>query len=682
MSGLLVGVDVGGTFTDFVVVAEDPFDVFLWKRPSFPAEPDRAILDGLAEALAEYRLAAGAVRRFAHGTTVGTNALIQRTCGRVAVVTTDGFRDLLEIGRQTRPRIYDVHLDHPPPLVPREQRYEVRERRLADGTTWRALAEGDVDAVADALSRAPVDCVAVCFLHSHAFPEHEQRAAERLRTRLGDAVEVICSSTVYPEFREYERFSTTVLNGALLTVMRAYLTRLGAGVRKLGVTADTLVSQSAGGLLSLADARDLPVRTALSGPAAGVVGAAHRAAAAGYPDIITIDVGGTSTDVSLVSGGRPARVASRALAGFPLRLPTLDVNAVGAGGGSIAWIDKDGLLKVGPQSAGAEPGPLCYARGGTAVTVTDANVVLGRLPADALLGGRMPIDASLARAGIARLAAELRLSMEETALGVVQVATANMVRAIRTISVERGHRPADFALFAFGGAGPLHASDVAREMDMRTIVVPPRPGLLCAEGLMFADLARDFVHSLVTRLSPETQAALGRAREKLLDQAETWFKAERVPPSARERRWTAELRYVGQNFELAVALPDAPFDAGAIRAIEDDFQRLHEQSYGYAFADEPLELVNLKLTAVGLLPHPPIAELPPRPPGRPVSERRAIFRSVTPVTAPVFRRDDLARDQTIAGPAIVEQVDTTTVIFPGEQAHVDRFGNLIVTVEG
>ncbi len=624
------------------------------------------------------KIDAADIAQLAHGTTVGTNALIERRIGRVAIVTTGGFRDLIEIGRQTRPKIYDVHLDNPPPLVPRQLRFEVAERMLATGAVLRPLDEDEVRRVAHEIAATGIDCVAVCFLHSHAYPEHEARATAIIRGVLGSAIPVLSSSAVYPEFREYERFSTAVLNGALLTVMHAYLERFAADVKKIGIVVEPTISQSAGGLLSLARARELPVRTALSGPAAGVIGATRRAVAAGHGNIITIDVGGTSTDVSLISRGVPSLIAERPLAGFPLRMPTLDVNAVGAGGGSIAWIDRDGLLKVGPRSAGADPGPLCYDRGGAAVTVTDANVVLGRLNGEALLDGRMPIRKTLAEKGIAQLADQLSLSPTETALGIVRLASANMVRAIRTISVERGHRPGDFVLFAFGGAGPLHAVEVARELDIPTIVVPPNPGLLCAEGLLFSDLAMDFVRSVVGELRPELMAELGRARAALLDQAKTWFVQEKVPAARQKMRWTAEMRFIGQNFELSVPLADAPFAAASSATMQRAFRAAHEVAYGYASETEPIELVNLRLAVVGELDRIDIEPLANRAPGRPVGRRRAIFSLTGESDTPIFRRDVLGVGQRIAGPAIVEQLDSTTLVYPGDSCGVDEWGNLLI----
>ncbi len=434
---VFIGVDVGGTFTDFSVSLPGENREVLHKVPSTPAEPDRAIVAGLREILERHGIAPGTVVRLAHGTTVGTNALIQRKVGKVAVVTTEGFRDLLEIRRQTRPKVYDIHLDHPAPLVPRELRLEVRERMRADGKVHAPLHEAGVETAAHKLAREGVDCVAVCFLHAHAHPKHEQRAARILRRVLGKKVAVITSSSVYPEFREYERFSTTVLNGALLTVIDAYLARFARAVDALGVRAAPHISQSAGGLMSIGMARSYPIRSALSGPAAGALGAAYRARTAGFADVITLDVGGTSADVGLLTRGEPDLVHSRMLAGFPLRLPALDVNSVGAGGGSIAWIDRDGLLKVGPQSAGAVPGPACYDVGGTEATVTDANVLLGRLNSEALLDGRMKIRADLAAAAVDRLAKRIRLDRLETAFGIVRLVAATMVKAIRTISMGR-----------------------------------------------------------------------------------------------------------------------------------------------------------------------------------------------------------------------------------------------------
>ncbi|MFO1061128.1 MAG: hydantoinase/oxoprolinase family protein [Dongiaceae bacterium] len=677
---LHIGIDVGGTFTDLAVSVPGEGRLILHKVPSTPDEPDRAIVEGIAEVLARHDLAPGSVVRLSHGTTVGTNALIQRRCGTVAVVTTEGFRDLLEIGRQTRPKVYNIHLDHPPPLVPRQLRFEVAERMRADGSVHRPLDEEGVRRVGRQLRDAGVDCVVVCFLHAYRFPAHERRALALLQEILPERVHLLTSSGVYPEFREYERFSTAVLNGALLTVMNAYLNRFTRNVAALGVRVEPKISQSVGGLMSVERARTLPIAASLSGPAAGALGAARVAEAAGLGNIITLDVGGTSADVSLLKDGRPTEVHERMLAGFPLRLPALDVNAVGAGGGSIAWIDRDGLLKVGPHSAGARPGPACYGFGGAEATVTDANVVLGRLNREALLDGRMPIRRELAEAAIGRLAPRIGLPQIETARGIVRVACSTIVKAIRSVSLERGHNPAEFALFAFGGAGPLLATEIARDLEIGTVVIPADPGILCAEGLLSSDLVADFVRTLLLPLGPDAAAVLEAARAGLAVEAGAWLEAEGIPPADRRLAWSAELRYRGQNYEISLPLPDRPFDDAACRDILDRFHPAHEQAYGFASPDQQVEFVNLKVKARGVLEKPPATRLPEGPPARPVGTRDTIFDSDAAEATPIYRRADLAPGQELAGPAIVEQLDTTVVVFPGDRCRVDPWGNLLITL--
>jgi N-methylhydantoinase A len=673
-----IGVDVGGTFTDFSVVIPGRGEI-LFKAPSAPSQPDAAIVDGLRKVIALNQIDPTSVMQFAHGTTVGTNALIQRRVGKVGVITTRGFRDLLEIGRQTRPKVYDLHEDRPAPLVPRELRIEVTERVLADGRVHRPLNESEVADAGRTLQAASVDCIVVCFMHAYSFPEHETRAAAILRAQLPPAIRIITSASVYPEFREYERFSTAVLNAALLTVMDDYLDRLATGVADVGAPHSPTVSQSSGGLMSIEMARRLPVRTALSGPAAGAIGAAERAKLAGFPDVITLDVGGTSADVALITAGTPALVGSRMLAGFPLRLPSLDVNSVGAGGGSIAWIDRDGLLKVGPQSAGAVPGPACYNIGGTEATVTDANVLLGRLSDVALLDGRMAIRRDLAEAAVNRLADKLNLAPIETSLGISHLVCATMVKAIRSISVERGHDPRDFALFAFGGAGPLHATDVARALGIRRIVIPVNPGILCAQGLLNSDLVTDLVRSSVLPFTPQSGPAITRLIAELARDADAWFESEDIPRDRRQVIWSADLRYRGQNFELMI-----PFDAAAgeiaVDTVLTAFHASHERTYGFNQPNEPVELVSLRVQLIGLLEKPDIKHLPQAPAGKPIGTRRVLFESGAWSDAAVYRRTDLAPGQTITGPAIVEQMDSTTPIWPGDQCAVDAWGNLIITL--
>jgi len=675
-----IGVDVGGTFTDLAVSIPSENRHIRHKLPSTPDRPDAAIIEGIAAVLEEHNLDAANIVRLSHGTTVGTNALIQRKVGTVAVVTNDGFRDLLEIGRQVRPKVYDIHLDFPKPLVPRRLRLEVGGRRRADGSVHVPLNEEAVRQAGLSLASEGVNCVAVCFLHSYAYPEDEARAVEILREVMPDDVYVQSSTEVYPEFREYERFSTAVLNGALLTVVDAYLNRFSDAAAQLGVPAEPKISQSSGGLMSVHMTRKLPIRACLSGPAAGVIGAANFAPAAGFQNVITLDVGGTSADVSVLIEGEAMEVHNRTLAGFPLRLPALDVNAVGAGGGSIAWIDVDGLLKVGPQSAGAHPGPACYGLGGDEATLTDANVLLGRLNDQVLLDGRMHIHRDLAEAAIGRIAEPLGLDLMETAQGIIRVACATVVKAIRPLSVERGYDPAEFCLFPFGGAGPLLATETARDLGIKTIIVPPSPGILCAEGLLNSDLTADFVMTALMPLNENSFGTLNTVRAELQNKVDDWFEHENVPSDRRELNWTAEMRYRGQNYELAIPLEDGQLTGADCAALGKTFHTTHRRSYGFASETETVEFVNMKIKAVGLYDKPPLPRLEAGPYAEPISQRRALFSGNVWHDTPVYRRDALVAGQALASPAIVEQLDTTIPIFPGDHGIIDVWGNIVISL--
>ena len=683
----IVGVDVGGTFTDFYAVGAGDGEIRVAKRPSTRDNPGRAVIEGLDE-LSAAGVPLGDVRRLAHGTTVATNAIIQRRGGRVILLTTTGFRDLLEIGRQIRPHMFDLYRDQPPPLVPRERRIEVDERVTAGGRVVRALED---DAIREAMAEVggiEADACAVCLLFSFQNPDHEARLGAAVRAARPD-LRVSLSSEVQPEFREFERCSTTVLNAWLQPVMDEYMASLEAGLRARMPAARIGINQSNGGLMSPARARAFPVRTALSGPAAGVVGAIDAGALAGLRNLITLDMGGTSADVSLVRALQADVSLERGVAGLPIRLPGIDVHTVGAGGGSIAWFDRDGLLKVGPESAGADPGPACYGRGGGAPTVTDANLLLGRLSSRGLLGGRMALDRARAAEAFSSIAGRLGYSAERTAHGVLGVVVANMVRAIRTISVERGHDPRDFVLVAFGGAGPLHARDVADALGIREVLVPAVPGIVCAQGLAIADLKEDFVLGRRIALAPEGAEALARAAADLAARAEAWFESEAVPDSDREVELHLDSRYVGQNFELRVpaaagrpALLRAPPDAETIKAR---FFEVHDAAYGYHDPADAVEVVNVRLTAFGRSRRRAAA-------GEAASERAAPPESAEmrptwfgpdrPHETPVFDRSRLPPGAEITGPAIVEQLDATTVVYPGDHMRADAHGNLLIRLEG
>lgn len=676
-----LGVDVGGTFTDLALVRLSDGAAFYHKTSSTPHDPSEAIATGIAELLAGNAIAADAVSYFGHGTTVATNALIVGKTAPTGLITTEGFRDILEIRRQRQPHNYDIRMPKPKSPVPRHLRRELRERTYLFGQEDVAPDEAAVPALIEDFRRAGVEAVAICFLHAYHNPAHEARIAEIVRAAFPEAF-VCASHEVLAEFREYERISTTVLNASLGPVMRRYLDNLERSAEKLGVVAPKIL-QSNGGVASPADAGNNPVRTLASGPAAGVTGAAHLCVAAGFPDIITFDVGGTSTDVCLIEGGKPLIAREREFNGYPVRFPMMDVHSVGAGGGSIAWVDDGGFLHVGPQSAGAHPGPACYGLGGDEPTVTDANVVLGRLPQDALLAGRMPIDADLARQAIReKVAGPMGLGLEEAAQGILTILNENMVQAIRVISVEQGFDPRQFALVAFGGAGPLLAAPLAAELGMATVLVPEGPGLLCALGLLVADIRSDFSMTRIMKLEDADAEALDAAFEPVLADVARWFEQERVAPEDRTIERAIDMRYVGQSHELTVAVPDGPAAASGLDTLVAAFRQEHERVYGYA-PDAPVQLVTFRAVArarVAVPPQPSSGAGGSDAERARIGVRQAWFpQTGTYMETPVYDRAGLGPGASIDGPAIVEQMDTTTVVMPGQTLRADDHGNLVLT---
>jgi N-methylhydantoinase A len=674
----MVGVDVGGTFTDFFAFDEASDRIVLHKVPSTPDKPAEAVIIGLRELARRHGIDLATVTRLSHGTTVATNALIERRGGKVALVVTEGFRDLIEIGRQIRPHVFSLQQDYPAPLVPRELRFEAPERVTANGEAVRALSPGALPNLVEAIGRAKPDACAVCLLFSFLNPAHETMIRDALATAYPDMF-LSVSCEVQPEFREYERLSTTVLNAYLQPVIDRYLGDFAERVGEAAPNATLGINQSAGGLMSVARARHVPIRTALSGPAAGTVGAIHMARLSGVPDVISLDMGGTSADVALVRDYAAGTTFNKWIEGYPARLASLDINAVGAGGGSIAWFDRDGLMKVGPQSAGAQPGPACYGRGGNEATVTDANLVLGRLSPRGLLGGDMALDAGLARSAIARLAERLGFSIERTAHGMLGIVVANMVRAIRAISVERGHDPRAFTLLPFGGAGPLHATDVARSLGIRRCLVPFAPGILCAQGLIVSDLRETFVRTAVTPLVAARLDDIQMRIDELKARAEAWFGAEAVGQADRTIDIVLDARFVGQNFELPIALGSAD-PLPRAEDIRQMFFAEHDRAYGFHNPADPVEIVNFRLIAVGRLRRP--AARPgehQRGPAPRASEARPVwFLPEQAEQTPIYDRAALRPGDAIDGPAVIEQLDSTTLLFPGDRAVVDPYLNLAV----
>jgi len=676
-----VGVDVGGTFTDFCAFDVERGQERVFKTPSTPDDPAEAILSGLVALQNISAISTDDISRFAHGTTVATNALLQRKGATVALITTEGFRDLLEIGRQIRPKLYDFKADNPPPLVPRQNRYELAERIGAQGQVVRALEEGAIDDAIEQVRRSGAESCAVGLLFAFLNPEHERLVGAALQEKLPDVL-ISLSSAVQPEFREFERLSTTVLNAYLQPLVTRYMERLRSGLALLAPKAAIGINQSSGGLMSIQRAGAFPVRTALSGPAAGAVGAVHTAALAGWKNIITLDMGGTSADVCLIRNGDAGIAYNQMIAEFPVRLPMVDINTVGAGGGSIAWFDRDGLMKVGPVSAGAAPGPACYGKGGTEPTVSDANLVLGRLSPGGLLGGEMALDLEAARESLRPASKRLDFGVEKTAHGVLGIVVSNMVRAIRAISVERGHDPREFALMAFGGAGPLHAIDVARALKMKEVIVPAAPGILCAQGLVVSDLKEDFVISGRIVADAVGMRTTADHVTKLKELAVSWFAEEKIEETQRELRLSFDMRYVGQNYELNVVLDEIStnFDDADLKRR---FFVVHEMNYGYFNPDDPVEIVNFRLTALGRLPLPEYAPVhETHAPVAPLGERMVYFEAEEAVEAALYDRTSLQPGQTIAGPAVIDQLDSTTLVYPGDTARVDHAHNIIIELVG
>lgn len=676
-----IGIDSGGTFTDVCLFDDATGMVAVWKVPSTPDDPSRAIARGTQEGVERVRASPADIAYFGHGTTVGTNALIQHRGVKTGLITTEGFRDLIEIGRQKRPDLYDLQADKAPPLVTRDLRFGVAERVRYDGSVETPLDEEAVRQAARALKSEGVKAVAIGFLYGFVRPEHEEAAKHIVTEEFPEAF--ICAShEVAPEFREYERISTTVVNAYLGPVMQGYIRRLADRLKELGFKAVPHLTQSNGGVIGFDMAARLPVRTVLSGPSTGVVAAQAIGAMIGIPSLITFDMGGTSSDVALLDDGE-AKLASEAnVHGYPIKAPMLDIHTVGAGGGSLAAIDSGGLLKVGPRSAGADPGPVCYGRGATEPAVTDANVVLQTLNPTHLLGGRMPIDQALSKQAIGRLADELGLDLMATAQGIISVVTANMAKAIRVISVQRGHDPRDYALVAFGGAGPLHAARLARELDMMRIVVPRNPGIGCALGLLLTDLRANFATTRLATLSEALLPDMAKIFVALQEQADHWFAEEGVASADRRLKRTADLRYHGQNYELAIDVPDGPITPATITALAEGFAAAHKRLYGFVADGEAVQLVTYRVEAVGLVPK---AAFRPEPDAGPdashaiIGSREVWFPEAGGfVACPIYDRDKLRSGNRFTGPAIVEQMDSTTVLLPGMTATVEPYLNLIL----
>jgi N-methylhydantoinase A len=681
-----VGIDIGGTFTDLVALADDG-RLVRHKLPSTPRAPEDGLLATLTALFAEVPPAEIAL--VAHASTIATNALLGQVhleLPRVAFITTAGFRDVLEIGRQNRSAIYDLNVSRPRPLARREDRLTVRERRAYDGSVIEPLDAASVALAVETVRARGIRAVAVGLLHADVDGSHERAVGAALAAAI-PGVEVSLSSVIDPQYREYERFSTTVVNAALAPIVRAYLERVAAGVRAAGVRAPIFVMRSDGGMAALEVAAARPATLIESGPASGVIGAAYVGRALGIDSVLSFDMGGTTAKAGTIRGGVPEVSASFEAAGathsgrsvkgsgYPVRFPFVDLAEVSAGGGTIAWVDVAGTLRVGPVSAGADPGPACYGRG-TQPTVTDANVVLQRLNPRALLDGAFPINAKRAHETVESVSAPLDGDRERTAAGIVALVDAEMAKVLRIVSVERGHDPRDFTLLAFGGGGPLHACAVAGDIGVARIVVPAYPGVFSAYGLLAADVRTVAVRSLVAPADAATFARVNDLFETLAAETDMALAAQGIAAAERSFVRELDLRYVGQSMELAVSA------TASLAAAVEAFHARHEARYGFAARADAVEIVTVRVTGVGTTPKPALAAVAvpaaraPEPSA--LRERRNVYDGQRFVETPVYARTGLRPGDAFDGPAVVEQYDATTYVAPGWRARVDGFGNLVL----
>ncbi len=678
-----IGIDTGGTFTDVVAVEERTGRIFTTKVPSTPHDPSAGLVAGVRRIMAEVGIRPNQVTGLFHGTTVTTNAVLTRRFEGLGLVVTQDFRHLLEIARQSVPDGYgnSFFWVKPDRIVPLHLVKEVPERCDFRGKLLRRLDRAAAAEVARWFKARGVQALGVCLLHSYANGAHE-RAVRQIFRREFPECDVSLSSEVMPEYREYERAVTTCMDAALKPHLKAYVRHAAARVGRLLPRAPFLVMKSNGGVVGARDSVRRPITTLLSGPAAGVLAGVFLAERCGHPNVITLDAGGTSTDVSVIEGGQPRRTTQTVIEHFPVKVPMLDIVTVGTGGGSLAWVSSEGRLKVGPQSAGADPGPMCYGKGGQQPTLTDANLVLGRIP-PALLGGEVRLDPELAASGISQLAKRLGLSPTQAALGVTEIAAWNQAHGIRRITVQRGKDPRQYALVAFGGAGPLQAGLIADVLGIETILVPPSPGTTSAFGLQVVDLKHDSVRTLVQREDALDIRAISRAFAALEAEGARDLARDGVPPARRLFLRSVDMRYLGEAQEMEIAVPAGPITAASLRRAIAQFHRAYFDLFRYSYQeDTPVELVNFRVAAVGRVPRPALPRIARGGADARAAfqgTRRGVFKGRRPTACGIYARAALRAGNRIEGPAIIEDFGSTTLLLAGQRARVDPYGTLVIT---
>lgn len=674
-----VGVDIGGTFTDFVFIDERTGETRLEKTPTTPRDLWEAIARGLRKGDVDLR----EVSMFIHGTTIGLNAFLEKKGRKTGLITTRGFRDVYEIGRHNRIEMYDLFYRKPGPLIPRDLRLEVSERMDFRGNVLVPLREEDVLDCIRAFRSAGVESVAVCLLHSYANPDHEIRVGEILAREFPEAA-VSLSHALAREWREYERTSTTAINAYIMPTVSSYLSRIEESLAELGYRRHFYVNKSSGGIMSVDSAKVKPVHTIMSGPAGGAISAAYVGKLAGYDNVISFDMGGTSTDVALTYKGQTRVTVDSKIEKHPIMVPMIDVHSIGAGGGSIAWLNEAGALNVGPQSAGAEPGPVCYQRGGAEPTVTDANLVLGRLDPKHSLSGEITLDLESARAAIRDKVAEpLGLTMEQAAAGIISVVNAKMAYAIRAITVERGLDPKEFVLLGFGGAGPMHVCALAKELGIPKVVVPVAPGAFSALGMLLSDVRHDYVRTFLHRWDEVDVAMLEDLFGSIEEEARATLSDEQDVYHDVSVARSVDLRYVGQEYTVNVPVPSGSLTPQALAAMRSSFDQLHDQTYGHSSETEPIEIINARVTVFGVVPKVEFAEIAAGDRTPPAEARRGTLSTYFEETGgfgecQVWDREALLAGNVIEGPAIVEEKGATTILPPGYVLEVTRHGNLAI----
>ena len=677
MSVIVVAIDIGGTFTDLIGFDEAARSFVEAKSLTTPAQLGQGVIDCIRKS----GLAAGVIDELIHGSTIAINTLIERTGAKTGLIVSRGTRDVYIIGRGNRPQAYSLFFHRHRPLVPRHLTREVDERLLSSGEVHAPLDRAGVAEACRAFAAEGVEAVAVCFLHSYVNPAHERIAGEMIRAAMPDAY-VSLSHEILREYREFERISTTVVNAYIGPKVGGYVTRLNASLREIGFRGALSIMRSNGGVMEPRIATERPAAMMESGPVGGIIASAEVGRALGYSNVISFDMGGTTAKASLVRDGEPTMAPGYYVGGYasghPVMLPMIDVVEVGAGGGSIAWLDDVGALKVGPQSAGADPGPICYRGGGSAPTITDANVALGRLDPDNFLGGEMKLDAESARRGIAeKIGAPLKMDMVAAAQAIVEIATAKMSLAVREVSVAKGYDPREFALVASGGAGPLHVVAIARELHIPTVIVPLFPSHFSALGMLLADERHDFIRTFYADLATVDFAALLQIHDEML--AETSAALRHVAKA--EPQIHLDLRYVGQEFTLQVPVSLAAIAAGDRAGIRAAFDALYEHRYAHHSPEEPVEMVNIRLALIGKRPRPSFPRVAEGAPAKP-SHERAVYLADKSLPCPVYRRESLGAGSAIRGPALVQEHGTTTVLFAQDALTVAPSGELIISVGG